>query len=573
MTNNENLISLPITIDDLSELLRSGKIREHRYPNVELKVAWAQSHGQKLSALANKIDAQPRWMVVGVSDDGRVMGNDENWAKRTEQAMSQQINDNLNPVQACTMISCRDVGGSWVIIAGIRNPGDVVYWGDKAYLASGTTIAEMAPDQVLGLRIQLPGLSDYSRQPVSSTPNPDLVSRFRDKLTIKGIILEGSAIQTGDPLLVLKEVGLSGTQAERILFGDCSFRLVRYRSDGEPVSNKTFPGIYKLLSDELFEDTQLWAQQQLRTNEHPYPGRALKEALANAVAHTAYFENDGDIIIEQYPDRITIGNLSVRESAYFANRWFSRSHKTVNGLLMEALRLAGHVDELGRGKHLIFAESIKKGKRPPLVVVEKAGRYDRWKLTLYGGTQDSTRIRILDRCRSIYRDEQKALIALSLVLWRDRPVSEIKNFIDGDFSRQFAQVLAGLEGPIFYYREGDRITLRRWAAILLGEGKDSKAFSPAEERNLREFAYDIRMKYHDGYITPRDLRQLAAMADTHSEQVLSSAILKKWNRDGLVEWVKRGHYRFIYKPVEPSSILRDLIELLGSEEESKNGSA
>jgi hypothetical protein len=239
---------------------------------------------------------------------------------------------------------------------------------------------------------------------------------------------------------------------------------------------------------------------------------------------------------------------------------------------MEALRVAGHVDELGRGKHLIFAESIKMGKRPPLVVIERAGRYDRWKLTLYGGTQDSTLLRLLDRCRSIYRDEQKALIALALVLWRDRPVSEIRNFIDGDFSRQFAQVLAGLEGPIFYYREGDRITLRRWAAILLGEGKNSKAFAPAEERNLREFAYDIRTKYHDGFITPRDLRQLAAMADTPSERVLSSAVLTKWHNQGIVKRIKRGHYRFVPKRVEPTWTFQDLLELLGSKAESKNGS-
>ena len=53
---------------------------------------------------------------------------------------------------------------------------------------------------------------------------------------------------------------------------------------------------------------------------------------------------------------------------------------TINGLLMEVLRVAGHVDELGRGKNLIFSDSIKNGKRSPEVILERAGRYDRWKL-------------------------------------------------------------------------------------------------------------------------------------------------------------------------------------------------
>ena len=345
--------------------------------------------------------------------------------------------------------------------------------------------------------------------------------------------------------------------------------MVRYRADGEPISNNTSAGVYGLLTDDFLEDTQQWTQRQLRAPEPPYPKRALREAIANAVAHAAYFEADGDIIVEQHPDRIIISNLCVRESAYFANLWFSRSHRTVNGFLMEILRVAGHVDELGRGKHLIFSESIKNGKKPPLVAVERAGRYDRWKLTLYGGTQDATLLRLFERCRSSYRDEQKALIAQALVLWRDRPVTEIRNQIDGDFSRQFAEVLAGLEGPIFYYREHDRITLRRWAQILLGEGKDSKAFSPAEERNLRDFSYEAQTQYHDGYITPRDLRKLAAMADTPSEQSLSSAMLAKWQEEGVVKRVRRGQYRFVPKRIEPGYALRDLLELFARKDESK----
>jgi hypothetical protein len=115
------------------------------------------------------------------------------------------------------------------------------------------------------------------------------------------------------------------------------------------------------------------------------------------------------------------------------------------------------------------------------------------------------------------------------------------------------------EGPIFYYREWDRISPRRWAEILLGEGKDSKALSPGEEERLRSVTYDLQTKYHRGYIAPRDLRKLAGMGDTKSEQVLSSNILAKWCTEGIVRRVKHGQYQFNKKSPPPR---QDFLELL-----------
>jgi len=46
----------------------------------------------------------------------------------------------------------------------IQNAGEVTYWGEDAYCASGTTTKRMGPAEILTLRIQLPGLIDYRRQ-------------------------------------------------------------------------------------------------------------------------------------------------------------------------------------------------------------------------------------------------------------------------------------------------------------------------------------------------------------------------------------------------------------------------
>jgi hypothetical protein len=217
---------------------------------------------------------------------------------------------------------------------------------------------------------------------------------------------------------------------------------------------------------------------------------------------------------------------------------------------MEALRLGGLVDELGRGKNLIFAEFLRSGKKPPEVVLEHGGRFDRWRLYLYTSAQDRQQLRVFERLKEKYHDEQKALIANALVLWRGHPVSRIQQFVDGESSHTFAEVLSDLDGPIFYDQKKDEIVLRRWVRILLGEGKDSKRLSPDEEEDLLESASKSHMTQHRGYITPKQLRGHAGMGDTPSEVVLTSEILKRWISQGKIKKVKKGVYQFVNKPSE-----------------------
>jgi hypothetical protein len=229
---------------------------------------------------------------------------------------------------------------------------------------------------------------------------------------------------------------------------------------------------------------------------------------------------------------------------------------------MEILRFAGFVDELGRGKTLIFSESLKSGKKLPQVILEKSGRYDRWRLNLYDGTKNTIQLKLLSRLKETYTDEHKALIANALVLWRDRPVAEIRQYIDGESLPLFAAVLADINGPIFYYEKEDKIVLRRWTRILLGEGKDSKQLSIPEEQDLQNFSYDLQTKYHKGYITPKELRDLAGMGHTKSEMTISSNLLHKWTEDGIVEKIKKGIYRFVPRTTRLTSMLELLQERL-----------
>jgi len=495
-----------------------------------------------------------------VCDDGALAGHDETWAKKTEETVSQHINRFLDPQIACLGITCHNSAGKWFLLVKYANPGSVVYWNNSAYKAAGTTIEVMTPEESMQLTVALPGLTDFSAQVRAGDYDKGLVDEFARTVSERrrGTTLESICKLSSDD--ALKRIGIRDSNTQRILFGDLKYRVVKYDRDGVPIANDSRFGLFRLLTPSCLAEVQSWSGTQLGLTTDPYPLKALKEGFANAVAHSAYFEGDGDVILELFPNKLCISNLCLRESQYFANKWFSRSHKTINKVLMEALRLAGVVDELGRGKNLIFAESLRCGMHPPEVVLEKGGRYDRWRLYLYGGSQDRKHLRVFQRLKEMYHDEHKALIAYALVLWRGHTVSTIRQYVDGESSRTFAEVLADLNGPIFYYQKNDQIVLRRWVRVLLGEGKDSKQLSPVEEEELLDFASKMQIEYSEGYLTPKELRGYAGMGDTPSEVVLSSQILKRWTTLGKITKIKKGLYRFeVKKRVDFDELMKVLV--------------
>ena len=194
--------------------------------------------------------------------------------------------------------------------------------------------------------------------------------------------------------------------------------------------------------------------------------------------------------------------------------------------------------------------------------IEGAGRLNRWRTIIHGGKRDRRQLDLLDRLSDIYDSEGKVLIAAALVLWHDKPVQDLRQYIDGDSAPHFAEILSDLKGPIFYYEKEDKIILNRWVTVLLSEGKQSKVLSQAEEEGLFKFAHQLQTQYHDGFITPKVLRELAHMTDNQSEQVLSCNLLRKWQKEGKVIKVRRGTYRFVAGSVELMNMYQTILNQL-----------
>jgi predicted HTH transcriptional regulator len=535
------------SLDELFYELRAGQLVEHRHENVQLKESWKQEAGKDLSAYANKLELTKAYLVVGVKDSGVLLPNTEAWAQQTEQTVSQHINQYLDPGQSCTGLRAVDVVGNWVIVIEVANPGAVVHWNGVAYRGSGTTKIPMEPHEVIEVTLRLPGLQDYTAQPWDGATRDEFVNHYVEGVRTK----HPHAYSDPKDLFsehALGKLGLAGKQAARLLFGSSRFRVVKFDANGTPVSNEDRGPLFALLTKTFRSELQDWCAQQLRLGTDPFPDAALREALANAVAHACYFERDADIIVETYADRVEITNLCLTESKAFANKWFSRDHHTVNRVLMEALRLGGLVDELGLGKNVIFRESIIQGKRQPEVIIENAGRFNRWRLVLYGGLSIDRHIRLLKRLNDKYPSPQKALLAFSLAIWSDQNVSHIRQYIGKDAMPMFDEVLHDLTGPVFYWEERDRLVLNRWARILLHEGKDSKQPSDQELEALFRLVSHLAMKYDGGHVTPAALRQYGEFGDSKSEMTLTSRILGRWVKQGRLERASVGKYKLLAPP-------------------------
>jgi len=402
-------------------------------------------------------------------------------------------------------------------------------------------------------------MSDYTAQASKSVSDDNLVRTYAEQVEDKQTSHIFRDITQLNPDEILARLRLDRTNASRILFSTTPYRLVFFDKTEEPILNENRYGMFRVLTQDSINEI-VHQVKAMSEREVKIPERAIKEGIANAVAHAAYFDGDGEIMLEIHPNRIVISNLCLPESGHFANKWFSRSHNTVNNLLMEGLRVCGAVDELGRGKNLIYSESLCNGNLPPEVVIERAGRFNRWRLFIFFESLEREHVMMLNRLRALYRNEYKAQIANALVLWRDKKVAEIKRYIDGESFPLFLEILKDFTGPVFYNEKDDSLFLRRWATFIIEEGKSSKSFDMAEEEKLLQFAYEICTKYENGILTSKEFRRLACMGNSQSEITLSSNMLTKWMEAGILERLKKGTYRF--SKVPESETIEQNLEML-----------
>lgn len=574
---SENQIKL--SIDDLIQKIEAGALTEVLADRVEFKSSWHQDYGKDICAISNHESLVGGWLVVGLNDRGELLNRDQSWLKQTEDQVSNHCLRYLSPSWAAVHISGRQLANGYLLFIDIVNPGEVVTWNGRAYKLSGTISQEMPPDEQLSLSMRLPG-EDYSRQSWSGTIDGALVLDFAKKVKEEdpsGNELFGD-LQKLSPSDVLSKLGINDTTAAGILFGNFKVRVVHYDINNDVLDQQERVGAYGILADAFIEHIQSWTRRQgtviqgqstSAAEEVPYPIKALREVLANAVAHTLYARDQGNILVELRPNRFTLQNNCSLESKAFANKWFSKGSAVKNKLLMTVLRIAKITDELGSGKNRIFRQMIESGRREPVVEFSEVNRYGRWAVTLYNEESNRSLQTLIGRLQGFFSDPDYWRIATALVLWRDNLWSEIKGRLDEHYNRVALAVLQDDMSPIIVVN--DKLFLKRWADVTL-TGQLSRRFSPAEEEQIKQIlkAYGFSGN-RGGHVTTTDARRIIGLSDAQSETVQLSNLFRKWSEAHIMTMVKRGHWRFLTDGEHSTQVIMSLFQSVTAVKKPSSG--
>jgi len=409
----------------------------------------------------------------------------------------------------------------------------------------------MLPSETVELSLKLPGV-DYSKSKYSGPTDPSLILDFAaqaKRADPDDFSLDLGAVSADE---ILKKLGVYETGSAGILFGDHKYRVVHFDSEGEIFDQKDFKGLYRILTEGFIEEIQSWTRRQgtiveknsvAAVEETPYPLKALREVLGNAVAHSLYQKQQGDVVIELHPNRITVRNNCSLEAKAFVDKWFSRVHKVVNKHLMNVLRIPRFTDEQGTGKIRVFRQMLEAGKKEPVAEFVDLKDYGRWSVTLFNDESNAQLRDLIVRIRDNFPTVEEARIAAALLLWREKRWSQIKEYLDEYYIHISELVLKNPSSPVS--RWNDQIFVKRWALIALTQGQITKQFTEGEEviyrKLLNMYAYGSNA---EGHISAEQARTLIGLSSEPSEMTQMSNLFRKWQAAGIIEKVKKGHWRF-----------------------------
>ena len=231
---------------------------------------------------------------------------------------------------------------------------------------------------------------------------------------------------------------------------------------------------------------------------------------------------------------------------------------------MTSLRAAKISDELGSGKTRIFRQMIESGKKEPTIEFSTKNNYGAWETTLYNNHLDEHLNDLIKKFYESYSIMNQARIATALVLWADHGWSSISDRLDEYYKKVALEVIQSPYSPVIVVE--DELLLKKWVNVAL-KGQSSQSFTPAEEKKMESIlrAYSFRDD-KGGYITTDQAKGIIGLSNSRSETTQLSNLLRKWRDEGIVEHIKKGHWKFLsdkdLKSILISSIFQDIAENL-----------
>ncbi|MBM4464895.1 MAG: hypothetical protein FJ014_04915 [Chloroflexi bacterium] len=384
-----------MVIDEVFELIARGEGL-----TIEFKREWPQRGdvtaeiGSELVALAN---TQGGYLLIGVDDNGQVVGVTGDWRKLEERLMG--ISRVCSPPIVLTVEEVI-VEGKSILVAHVPEGKDKPYRvRDICYVRVGSTVQHATRDEERWM-FQESGEVLFERTPLWEADYEDLdaakIRRYFQQRSPEAIVnaerpLHELVEQADLPLVVRRGDQLAPTVAAVLLFG----RRPQYFLPQAFVSAARFPGLdlnvtaidrdtFRGTVDELIEQSTAFVRRNMRTasiledeklprrtDVPEYPLKAVREAITNACVHRDYSRWSQEVAMRMFDDRLEIFNPGGLVRGMTVQDLGTGKYAARNPALAEVMREMGLIERFGTGIRMMRREMETLRSAPPIFVVDE----------------------------------------------------------------------------------------------------------------------------------------------------------------------------------------------------------
>ena len=382
-------------MNKLADLLRKSEGRTLDFKRQEVPLPKAL---KTIGAFANTSGGT---LVLGVDDDGTPVGVDD--VRMQEERYANAISTGISPALSVDLRPCEHEGVDLLLIRVPRFPGAFYLTAegeDGIYVRSGSTSRLATPEQREELRREASALA-FDARPCHGASLDDLdlraveaafgaVTRRVDEAALETLNL---IVRHGDHRIPSNGgIILFGTPAARgHHFPQARFRCARFLGTTKeeildrldvgasvlealgPAEDSAGPGQLGEVRAFIRRNTRMAARIETmrRQNIPEYPARALREVLANAVAHADYSQRTMPLRVQIYDDRLEVENPGGWPLGFDEEDFKNGVSKIRNPVIARVLHELNFIEGWGSGYERILATCEREGY--PIPTWEEAG--------------------------------------------------------------------------------------------------------------------------------------------------------------------------------------------------------
>jgi len=394
---------------------------------VEFKTAESQYDRDKLgryfSALSNEANLRDKdfaWLVLGVSDERKLVGTSFLGSDIAIQGIKHEIAHNTTGNLTFREIVPLNIDGKRILLFKIpASPHNIVtYWKRIAYGRDGESLVPLSIDKIDDIRYQSP-ISDWSARIVKDATIDDLdelavakarimYKKVHDRIPVQEVdgwdvktFLTNSGVMRGDGLtraaLILLGKELS---ANKLAPGIARVSWSRIDAEGQTIDYEHFTTPFILTVDDILKKINNLTMRELPGGTlfpdtmKQYDDYTIREALHNCIAHQDYRLNQRINFVET-PDYLYYSNAgtfipgTIEDALeYIGQRKYYR-----NECLCQAMVNYNMIDTISRGiKTMYFKQRERHFPMPDFIIDNNKQEVD---VKIYGKIIDESYTQLL----------------------------------------------------------------------------------------------------------------------------------------------------------------------------------